>query len=103
MSQACEACAQAKLKCREQKPCQRCVTKGIRCTYNESEHRGVESWRAGSSIDDSLLQGSITEEPNDCSEMDDLPVGNDVADQWVSANSQPASGNIDATGIERMK
>ncbi|KAF4625093.1 hypothetical protein G7Y89_g13079 [Cudoniella acicularis] len=35
VSQACSSCAAAKLKCKEEKPCQRCLRKGIVCEYNE--------------------------------------------------------------------
>ncbi|KAF2083821.1 hypothetical protein K490DRAFT_69422 [Saccharata proteae CBS 121410] len=38
VSQACKSCAYAKLKCEDQKPCKRCLAKGIACEYN-SEHR----------------------------------------------------------------
>lgn len=44
VSQACKACASAKLKCEEKKPCGRCRSKGISCEYSlpESLH-GFES------------------------------------------------------------
>ncbi|PVH75036.1 hypothetical protein DL98DRAFT_467018 [Cadophora sp. DSE1049] len=79
VSQACKACAGAKLKCKEEKPCQRCVSKGIRCDYNEQEHRSVESWRGGS-IDESFNQGNsggMTDAGRE-NEMDYDP-GNDMS------------------------
>ncbi|KAH6876532.1 c6 zinc finger domain-containing protein [Thelonectria olida] len=33
VSQACKACATAKLKCDDEKPCGRCLQRGIDCTY----------------------------------------------------------------------
>ncbi|RDL31062.1 Uncharacterized protein BP5553_09851 [Venustampulla echinocandica] len=46
VSQACKACAAAKLKCKEEKPCQRCEAKGITCEYNEIDARTAGSWQS---------------------------------------------------------
>lgn len=38
MSKACEACAGAKVKCHDEKPCRRCLKRGIRCTSTSREY-----------------------------------------------------------------
>ena len=46
VSQACKACAAAKLRCKEKKPCQRCEKKSITCEYNDIDNRIAGHWRA---------------------------------------------------------
>ncbi|KAH7395988.1 hypothetical protein BKA64DRAFT_74400 [Cadophora sp. MPI-SDFR-AT-0126] len=103
VSQACKACAGAKLKCKEEKPCQRCVSKGIRCDYNEQEHRSVESWRGGS-IDDSFTQGNgggMTDVVR-ANAMDyDSGNGAELED-WMLGNAQNVHGQVGSSSMDHM-
>ncbi|KFY95369.1 hypothetical protein V500_02820 [Pseudogymnoascus sp. VKM F-4518 (FW-2643)] len=56
VSQACKACAASKLKCKEEKPCQRCEAKGMTCEYNETEAIVTRSWQQSSSSHDTTQQ-----------------------------------------------
>ncbi|KFZ19754.1 hypothetical protein V501_00524 [Pseudogymnoascus sp. VKM F-4519 (FW-2642)] len=56
VSHACKACAAAKLKCKEEKPCQRCEAKGITCEYNETDATVNGSWQLSSSSHDTIQQ-----------------------------------------------
>ena len=48
VSQACAACAAAKLKCEQKKPCQRCQQKQISCDFPPASNRSSE--RLGSAV-----------------------------------------------------
>ncbi len=91
------------MKCKEEKPCQRCVAKGIICDYNEQEHRIAESWRGGS-IDGNFSQGNasnVTTDVNRVDEMDYGPGSNERLEDWMLGNPQHGDGRVDASGIER--
>ncbi|KAH7007754.1 hypothetical protein EDB80DRAFT_577217 [Ilyonectria destructans] len=42
VSQACKLCAASKCKCSEQKPCHRCVAKGLECTYPDDVEDSIQ-------------------------------------------------------------
>ncbi|KFY88805.1 hypothetical protein V498_06665 [Pseudogymnoascus sp. VKM F-4517 (FW-2822)] len=90
VSQACKACAAAKLKCNEEKPCRRCEAKGMTCEYNEPIVTG--SWQQSSSSHDTRQQNMdnplsedtfvahTTNEPNQSQE-------HDIMDYTLGTNS----------------
>ncbi|KAK0101287.1 hypothetical protein ONS95_006464 [Cadophora gregata] len=103
VSQACKACAGAKLKCKEEKPCQRCVSKGIRCDYNEQEHRNVESWRGGS-IDENIIPGNNSA-MTDAGRTSDMTfdAGNGAGlEDWMLGNAHNGTGQNGSIGMDQM-
>jgi hypothetical protein len=75
VSQACAACAAAKLKCEQEKPCQRCQQKQIHCDFapnrvadrrdEQRGQRGGVSGSAGVEFDTLNSQATTTNNPGD--------------------------------------
>ncbi|KAI5785165.1 C2H2 type zinc finger domain protein [Pyronema domesticum] len=62
VTQACKACASAKLKCEEEKPCHRCQQKGLRCEYAQQEADRLRK-RAKSALKDSIDDNTLYSHP----------------------------------------
>ncbi len=75
------------------------MAKGIRCDYNESEHRGVESWRGGASVDESFSQSNTNADPNVISTMDYEPVNAGLED-WMLGNPHHNMDGVDGGEID---
>jgi hypothetical protein len=109
VSQACKACAQAKLKCKEEKPCQRCETKGIRCEFNEAESKNAGSWGEGSSVNEEAPQREIrtktaydmnqrnenSQNLNEGEVMDYMPPNNQALGDWTPRNAKHVTEHND--------
>ncbi|CEL06376.1 hypothetical protein ASPCAL07481 [Aspergillus calidoustus] len=46
VSQACQRCAASKLKCNEEKPCRRCVKKGLLCEYQDATDSQAKQYQS---------------------------------------------------------
>lgn len=79
------------------------MSKGIRCEYNEQEHRSVESWRGGS-IDESFNQangGGMTDAGR-ANEMVFDPGNGAGLEDWMLGNAQNGNGQAGSSGMDRM-
>ena len=91
--QACRACAMKKLKCNDEKPCQRCTQKNIPCHYEQSPdppHR-LES---AEPADDPTNHNSLATASTDSCEMPETPM---AVTTWLHAQKsveQPGHGPV---------
>lgn len=110
VSQACKACAHAKLKCKEEKPCQRCHSKGILCEYNDAGDSRAQIWHEDSSANEQSVSSNVpatdvtmnhapmTEhiENLEMPEMRDyVPSAVQDLDGWMPRSPLSANGHID--------
>jgi hypothetical protein len=112
VSQACKACAHAKLKCMEEKPCQRCKSKGIRCEYNESENGSNQpvprpevmapsDLPAQSNVPPEAMEMDVVQvnghngDPDASQGRHNIRVDNQNLEHWASGNAQDVNEGVD--------
>jgi hypothetical protein len=85
VQQACAACAAKKLKCADEKPCQRCTERNLVCDFDDSVQKTVQDALAEASALNSFLAPS-----------------SEIAEFRGEANSSAFLGNFQTQDVEQI-